>query len=293
MISLQKLTSQNMDGFKIIYMKSRIYENYDRDFFKLYNEQNFVVKFLFKKFLRLFVDNDEIIGFMWYETPIDLNIRVWALYIEDKYINMLNEVVLRSFNNSVLSYESIDNNRNICTLNSLGFRRVRPTVFMKLEIGNYNKLLCGENKDIINAKEVIRFRSFRMGEDEELRCKIQNNIFTEGNRVPLTIEDVYNDLNQDYYINDLAIFININNVTIGYGQIIFNRDMYTVVNFGIIDSYRGKGYGKLLLNKLINISNRRGIKLLHIRVDENNINARKLYELAGFEEKCIISRWDR
>lgn len=297
MISLQKLTSQNMDEFKRIYMKSRIYENYDRDFFKLYNEQNFVVKFLFKKFLRLFVYNNEIIGFMWYETPIDLNIRIWALYIEDKYIKILNENLLRTFDNSVLSYESVDNNRNVGTLNNLGFKRVRPTVFMKLEIVNYNDIGYEEKeyykKCFAKSSERLTFRTFRIGEDEKIRCKVQNEIFTEWNRVPLTIEDVYNDLNQDYYINDLAIFIELNNRVIGYGQIVFNRDMYTVVNFGIISEYRGRGYGKLLLNRLINFSKKKDIKTLYIRVDENNTNARKLYEWAGFEEKYMISRWDR
>lgn len=295
MISLQKLTSQNMDEFKKVYAKSRLSENYDRDFFKLYDEQNFVVKFIFKRFLRLFTYNNGVIGFMWYETPIDINIRIWALYIENRYVSLLNESLLKSFNNSVLSYEAIDSNRNIYTLQNLGFKMVRPTVFMELQISNYNKdsYLLNEGYRINNTSEIIVFRTFKIGADENLRCKIQNDIFSDWNRIALTIEDVYNDLNQEYYINDLAIFIEVNNMIIGYGQIVFNRDVYTVVNFGIISEYRGRGYGKLLLNKLIILSKQRGMKNLYIRVDENNTKARNLYEWAGFEENCMISRWDR
>ena len=236
MISLKKLTSQNLDEFKKVYSQSRLSENYDRDFFKLYDEQNFVVKFIFKRFLKLFTYNNDIIGFMWYETPMDINIRIWALYIDNRYLSLLNENLLKSFNNSLLSYEAVDSNRNIETLQNLGFKMVRPTVFMKLQISNYNKdsyLLKYENgKD--NTSKIITFRTFKIGEDEEIRCKIQNDIFSDYSRIPLTIEDVYSDLNQDYYINDLAIFIEVNNIIIGYGQIVFNRDIYTVVNFGII-----------------------------------------------------------
>lgn len=298
MISLQKLTSHNMDEFKRVYSESRMNENYDKDFFKLYDEQNFVVKFLFKKFLRLFSYNNKIIGFMWYETPIDINIRVWALYIEDKYIDLLDYKLLANFNNSILSYETIDSNRNFCTLENLGFKKIRPTVFMDLHLTNYNNIIYNLNKtDIVNniygTNNFVTFKTFRLGEDERTRCKVQNDIFLDWNRVPLTIEDIYNDLNQDYYINDLAIFIEVNNIIIGYGQIVFNRDIYTVVNFGIIKEYRGRGYGKLLLNKLIMLSREKGIQTLYIRVDENNIKARNLYEHAGFKEKYMISRWDR
>lgn len=298
MISLQKLTSHNMDEFKRVYSESRMNENYDKDFFKLYDEQNFVVKFLFKKFLRLFSYNNKIIGFMWYETPIDINIRVWALYIEDKYIDLLDDKLLSNFNNSILSYETIDSNRNFLTLNNLGFKKIRPTVFMDLRLNTYNKNISILNKaDIINTicgnNNFVTFKTFKLGEDELNRCTVQNDIFLEWNRVPLTIEDIYNDLNQDYYINDLAIFIEVNNKIIGYGQIVFNREIYTVVNFGIIKEYRGKGYGKLLLNKLIMISREKGIETLYIRVDESNIKARNLYEYAGFKEKYMISRWDR
>ncbi|MGL5352748.1 MAG: hypothetical protein ACRDA5_05415, partial [Clostridium sp.] len=107
MISLQKLTSQNMDEFKNIYDKSKISDSYDRDFFKIYHEQNFIVKFLFKRFLRLFTYNNAIVGFMWYETPVDTNVRIWAMYIDSDYIHLLNQSTLNSFNSSVLSYEVI------------------------------------------------------------------------------------------------------------------------------------------------------------------------------------------
>lgn len=282
-----------MNDFKKIYDKSIVFENYDKDFFKLYEEQNFVVKFLFKKFLRLFYYKEEIIGFIWYETPMDINIRIWSLYIESKYVDLLDESLLKDFNNSILIYEGIDNTRNFSTLTNLGFKKIRPTIFMELDLLNYNKNIFNlNNKSKINSG-TISFDIFTVGSDEKSRCQIQNDIFSECNRVPLTIEDIYSDINQDYYINDLSLFIKVNDMRIGYGQIVFNKGIYTVVNFGIINEYRHMGYGRSLLNKLINLSKEKGIKTLYIRVDENNIKARNLYENTGFREKHIISRWDR
>ena len=102
-----------------------------------------------------------------------------------------------------------------------------------------------------------------------------------------------NDIQQDYYIEDLSIFIKINNVAIGYGQIIYNRAMYTVVNFGIIKEFRNFGFGKILLNSLIDKAKDMNIDELFIRVEETNYSALKLYNWIGFTPKSIINRWER
>lgn len=292
MISLQKLTSQNMDEFKNIYNESRLSESYDRDFFKLYEEQNFIVKFLFKRFLRLFAYNGYVIGFMWYETPIDTNIRIWALYIDSNYIKLLTSDTLNSFNNSTLSYEVMECPKNHSIMINLGFKVSRPTILMNLNLADYTQNNLHPSFNSYN-NSIVSFKPFKINSDEGIRCKIQNEIFLDWNRTPLTVDDVYSDISQDYYINELSLFIEVNNIIIGYGQIVYSRNMHTVVNFGIIEEYRGRGYGRLLLKKLISLSKERCIKKLYIRVDENNIKARKLYEWGGFTEKYKITKWER
>jgi len=94
-------------------------------------------------------------------------------------------------------------------------------------------------------------------------------------------------------MEDLSLFIKLNNIAIGYGQIIFNRDMYTVVNFGILKEFRGYGFGKILLNELINAAKKMQINELFIRVEENNYSALKLYNWIGFKSKSIINKWER
>ena len=120
-----------------------------------------------------------------------------------------------------------------------------------------------------NIKELkISIEKVVLKKDEELRCKLQNSIFSASTRIPLEVEDIENDIEQDYYIEDLSLFIKINNIAIGYGQIIYNRDMYTVVNFGILKEFRNYGFGKILLNHLIETAKNMNIYDLYIRVEE-------------------------
>ncbi|ATD55090.1 GNAT family N-acetyltransferase [Clostridium chauvoei] len=312
MITLEKLTSNTMDIFKNLYNKNQKIDSYDKDFFYLYEHQNFIVKYIFRKFLKLIRYNDKIIGYIWYDTPLDSNIRIWSLYIENEYLTILDRTIFNKFNDSILSYEAIDNTRNSIILTNLGFKRVRPTILMELDLNTYHRYeeitdlrlkLQSKNSNINNhynsiynanySESIYHLKKFIMGKDEKLRCKIQNNVFSNWNREPLKIEDIYNDISQEYYINDLSIFGMINEKCVGYGQVIYNRNMYTVVNFGIIEEFRGLEIGKLLLHDLILLSKEKGLTKLYIRVDIDNLRARSLYTWAGFIDKCTISRWDR
>lgn len=301
---LEKLTLNNMESFKGLYSKSMKHENYDKDFFKCYNNQNFLIKFLYRKFMRIIKLNNTDIGYIWCEAPMDNYIRVWALYIDSNYINLINKSTLSYFDNSTLSYEAIDNVENSIILERLGFKKIKYTSLMEMNIEDYSntdriyevynemvkKLHWSKN---INSKTLFSTRKLVVGKDEELRCNIQNDIFGEWNRRPLTVEDIYNDMTQDYFLKDLCIFGMINNSYIGYGQIIFNREMFTIVNFGIVNDFRGIGLGKLLLHEIILYAKKSGIKNLAIRVDCTNINAINLYKWIEFKEKYKIVIWER
>ena len=196
-------------------------------------------------------------------------------------------------------------------LSKLGFKKVKPSILMSINLKNYNKeqqtnnLICSlkDNNDLLkkinmlynsNINEVkISIEKVVLKKDEELRCKLQNSIFSASTRAPLEIEDIKNDIEQDYYIEDLSLFLKVNDVAIGYGQIIYNRDMYTVVNFGIIKEFRNYGFGKILLNNLIQKAKNMNINELFIRVEETNYGALKLYNWIGFTPQSIINRWER
>lgn len=311
MVLLERLSSNNFENFKTLNLERFSKENYDKNFFEYYENEKFFLKIFLKKFVKLFIYNKKVIGYIWYEVPVEIPVRIWSLYVKKEYLNLLSPNILNSFNNTILSYEACDDKTNNEMLLKLGFKKVKPSILMSMNLENYNKkrqtnnliYSLRNNLDLLkainllynsNIKEVkISIEKVILNKDEELRCKLQNSIFSSSTRVPLEVEDIENDIEQDYYIEDLSLFIKVNNIAIGYGQIIYNRDMYTVVNFGILKEFRNYGFGKILLNHLIQAAKNKNIYDLYIRVEETNYSALKLYNWIGFTPKSIINRWER
>lgn len=137
----------------------------------------------------------------------------------------------------------------------------------------------------IDRNQDIFFRHFIEGEDEELRCKIQNSVFYDKKRIPLCPSDIADEEDEDYYINNFGVFICKNDgQAIGYGQVIYSNGEYTIVNLGILKLYRQKGYGEILLKYLIELCYNNSIKYVYIKVERENINALSLYKKIGFKE---------
>ena len=311
MVLLERLSSNNFETFKTLNLERFTKENYDKNFFEYYENEKFFLKIFLKKFVKLFIYNKKVIGYIWYEVPIEIPVRVWSLYIKEEYLDLLSPKILNNFNNTTLSYETCDNKTNNEMLSNLGFRKIKPSLLMNMNLENYNKVqetkalihLLKNNINLIkvinslydfNINEVkVSIEKVVLNKDEELRCELQNSIFSASTRTPLEIEDIENDIEQDYYIEDLSLFIKVNNIAIGYGQIIYNRNMYTVVNFGVLKDFRHFGFGKVLLNHLIQRAKNKNISDLYIRVEETNYSALKLYNWAGFTPKYTINRWER
>ena len=287
---LEKLTLNNMDDFKRIYNKSFNRISYSKDFFHSYYEQNFLLKYIYRKFVKLIKINNQYIGYIWYEILSEKYIKIWALYIDNTYISLINKNTLSYFNYDITNIEEFDTEDNSLILDKLGFKKCKFTILLKINLSNYINL----NKYILKNKEYnINLKKLIVGKDEYLRCTIQNDIFIKDSRRPLTVEDIYADMNQDYFIKELCYFGLINGEYLGYGQIIYNRNMYTIVNFGLVSKYRGKGLSKFFLNMIIEKAKEYGIQDLYIRVDPNNIKAINLYKNIGFIETKKIVEWQR
>lgn len=311
MVSLVRLSSSNLDEFKKLYEENFKRETYDKDFFEYYTNQSFIPKMFSKKFVKLFMYNGEFIGYIWYELPIDIQVKVFSLYVEDKYIDIINNNIFKKFNEKSLVYESIENSSSNKLLNNLGFKKARPSLIMSLKVDDYKKgdeienikFNVQHNSNLLNLLNryseqknniiSVSFQKVDIKNEALLRCEIQNNVFRNIDRVPIEVEDIENDFKQEYYIEDLAIFMKLNNIVVAYGQIIYIRKMYTIVNFGVVDIFRGMGIGKLLLDNLISKAREKNIDELALGVDKNNINAISLYKWIGFNHRYDIARWER
>ena len=71
--------------------------------------------------------------------------------------------------------------------------------------------------------------------------------------------------------------------TVGYGGIMTVLDESDVVNIAVLPEYRGRGYGKMLLSRLLSEAKNMGAALVHLEVRQSNIPAISLYESFGFE----------
>lgn len=127
--------------------------------------------------------------------------------------------------------------------------------------------------------------------DESYRCALQNSVFQNENRIPLSIDDILFEETQSYYIKGGAIFLAYENRYIGYGQIILENNIPVIVNVGILDDYRGKGYSKVLIYELINKAISLGFHRIKIRCYLDNIIALNLYKSVGFVESNELNSW--
>ena len=115
-------------------------------------------------------------------------------------------------------------------------------------------------------------------ENLELACKIQNEIFPEEDARENFIEQINKDpyrKEMDYYI------VYAENIPIGVtGIYSYNEypDDAWLGWFGILEAYRQKGYGGIVLDITMELARKKGYKNFRIYTDEYAKSAHKLYE---------------
>ncbi|MEF9952036.1 MAG: GNAT family N-acetyltransferase [Clostridium sp.] len=131
----------------------------------------------------------------------------------------------------------------------------------------------------------LLIRRYILKKDEEIRVKIQNEIFNNvKGRAKLTVQDVLMEEYSPKFLEDLCFILEEDNEAIGYGQIINLNGSYFLVNFGIVPSARKKGYARNFLTYIMLVAYKNGIQDLELTVDNTNIPAVNLYSTQGFEQ---------
>ncbi|WP_297423778.1 N-acetyltransferase [Clostridium sp.] len=286
MVLLEKLSLFNINHLRKLYNRNEDAYICGRSFFEIYDEESFLIKYVIRKQIKLFKVDNEYVGYIWYENPCERGYStIYSIYLKDEYVELLTSKVLSFFNTKNFKFEMMDNSRSSKIMQKLKFNINSKNILMHLNLKDHKYKRAGSG---------IFFRHFKEGEDEELRCKIQNSVFNEKNRIPLTVEDVYNEEKEEYYINNFGVFIcNKEGRAVGYGQIIFSKGLYTIVNLGILGEYRQQGFGEMLVNYLIEFCHKNSIKDVYIRVDRNNFKALSLYKKIGFKEYQSFVTWSK
>lgn len=285
-MSLKKIDIKDIKLIKEVDSKVKTFNMFNESFYEIFNKSNIIKKLFLKKNFRCIEANDKIVGYIWWRN-IDKNYcEIKSFCIDEN--NITDEEIRK------IKLELNSKNKNIIyeTFN----RGEIPAILLKLDFNkkDITEVMCLNKKLKFQCENTdkIMFRTFKRDKDEEVRCDLQNNIFDEEERIPLTLNDIYYDEYQSYYIEDLSIVMEYDNIPIGYGQIIKSKSEYTLVNFGIIDGYRGNGFGKILLKRIINLAIDKNIEELYLRVSAKNNIAKNLYKSVGFREIGKIINWE-
>lgn len=281
------LNMRNLDQFRKLNKAKNDFNTLNKDFFEVYDSCNFAQQIFLRHRVKLLKKDSRYIGYIWTELD-DINLyTINALNILNAEKNSNKYLLYKSLldtlkKNCNINYSCEKNSYNFDVLKHMGFIQDEGTFMLHLSIEQNMPLLIMEN---------LEFEILKKGRDEQKRCELQNDIFKNEDRIPLSIEDIYLDEVQTYYFDKGSVFIKKDGNYIGYGQVIIEDNVPVIVNFGILKEYRGNGYSKALLVYLIKIIKYNGFSEVMIKVKTSNKIALNLYESTGFKIINEIYNW--
>lgn len=274
MVHYEKLSNKNFSSLESLVNEFFLINKYRLNIISIYNGLNFFKKLLYKNKIIMILVDSKYVGYVYFERFSIDTIFINDLYIKDEFLEIVNLNSIKIFKDKVLFYQTFEDDLTRKILINNKFTKSETTMLLKYDLNTKIKIKHDEN---------ISFRQFRIDKDEKLRCEIQNDIFNYNGREPINIRDIMYEEKQDYYRSDRCVFILLDNKEIGYAQIIYNKGMYMLVNFGILEEYRGLGYGEILLEYMINLAYDIKLSQLYIRVNDSNYKALNLYKKIGFK----------
>ncbi|MDY6012059.1 GNAT family N-acetyltransferase [Clostridium sp.] len=268
------MSNKNFSSLESLVNEFFLINKYRLNIISIYNGLNFFKKLLYKNKIIMILVDSKYVGYVYFERFSIDTIFINDLYIKDEFLEIVNLNSIKIFKDKVLFYQTFEDDLTKKILINNKFTKSETTMLLKYDLNTKIKIKHDKN---------ISFRQFRIDKDEKLRCEIQNDIFNYNGREPINIRDIMYEEKQDYYRSDRCVFILLDNKEIGYAQIIYNKGMYMLVNFGILEEYRGLGYGEILLEYMINLAYDIKLSQLYIRVNDSNYKALNLYKKIGFK----------
>ncbi|VYT71406.1 GNAT family N-acetyltransferase [Clostridium tertium] len=236
----------------------------------------------------------------------------------DKSLNDINEI-LYYLNDELIGYVGISSfSRNIAEINGMvhpGFRR--KGIFTRIiEMGleecrkrNFKEiLLLSDDKSISGIKFIENIEAIYSFSECKMTClewkvkEINNeSIFVKANNKNAKDIDMlntifFNDVSSEIILpedeeknNHITYLIKIQDKLIGKIKVSIEENSAYISGFGIIPEYRGKGFGKASLVKVLNNLKSENISKVELDVEVKNKSALNLYKSCGFKEGSIMN----
>lgn len=255
-----------------------LYKNRDKEFSYFSDFKGGLFKYIISSQCYYFNKNDSIIGLFLVNTKIK---ETYYAPVDKNGISLFRLIYTLNTNFNLNGY----------TL-SINHKKLNPQLYKKYFsaniIENYKFMRLNTNEinyDLLKKDENLVFRKMVINKEEPIRVMLQNKIFSNSaGRRELTLLEVYNEEGRSSFLKDMCFILEAAEKPAGYGQILITEGEYYLVNFGIINEYRNKGYGRYFLERIAQASKLNGIEQLNLCVDNNNIPAVKLYKELGFRE---------
>ncbi len=123
---------------------------------------------------------------------------------------------------------------------------------------------------------------------EEKNIVIENMKISDLENLKISdFDDFWNvDILKDELTSDTSQFIcaKYENKIVGFAGIKIILDEADLMNIAVKKDYRRQGIATLLLNHILTICQEKGIKTIHLEVNEENFSAISLYQKLGFKE---------
>ncbi len=133
----------------------------------------------------------------------------------------------------------------------------------------------------MNAQLKSASVSFREMQASDLDAVMQ--IETVNFPFPWTAGNFKDSINSRY----TCLVLEIDNALVGYAILMMVLDEAHLLNISVSPSWKGKGWGRYLLNHMMQIGREKGGLNMFLEVRPSNVSAITLYESIGFNEMGV------
>jgi len=289
MVRAEAFHVRDLERFKNQLRRFEKFNALNENLYKRYEESSLFNKIQYRSGTRILWEGIDPLMILWTETR-NYNAKLRCLIPlqkEEVVLNMPLEEMMPAFYEALpkhldihqFEYITTDEPFNEKVLQRMGFIYRRGLLRMARTL-----------RDVpTNQKEVL-LEKFHIDKIKD-RVDLQNVIFDNKYRIPLSVTDVLMEISKKTYVPELSFFLVEEGLFIGYGQITKQPEGFFLVNFGIVPEYRNQGKSKGFLLEILRKAKEYGIDEVFLDVNEDNIRAKRLYEEMGFHQETNTCTW--
>lgn len=288
MISIKNVHNPKIEGITPIAYSVKLFNSLNEDFTEYYYGSGRIAQYILRKCCKIIFKGQNIVGLIWVDSFKKPVCYIKTIYFSNNISIEEIELTFKALFKVGTTIYAKTTEKDPCAdvLKKCNFKENLSLDEMELSLLAYNP--SNYNKSSFNE---LKITNLREGIDEVTRVKVQNLVFGSEARVPISLNDVKADKLQNYYIPEGNYFLKFKNEFIGYGQLIFYGNNLTLVNFGVIEEYRGLGYGEYFLLSILEEAKKMGYINIRLKVKSKNTAALNLYKKVGFVKNATFIEW--